>query len=1129
MAATDDPLLSWLTDLGLARHAQVLADNDISFALLTDLGDADFRELGISIGDRKRLLNGIAVLKATDAPTPGLAIIDQAQRRQLTVMFCDLVGSTRLAEQLDPEDLRRLTHSYQDLCEQVVSHYEGLIARLIGDGMLIYFGFPQAHEDDAERAILAGQTIVSRLAEIPVATGSEPLRVRIGIATGMVVVADPDTRDLARRGDVFGTTPNLAARLQDLAEPNSIVVAARTRQLTSGRFSWQDLGRHRLKGFSEPIQVWQVVARRRLSSRFAGRPGHGNGGHLGALIGRNEIQQQLQKLWQQACQGHGQVAILHGEAGIGKSRLLRSLDDWLTTQPHYQLLNQCSPFKTRSAFFPVIFELERLADIQPQDDDQQKLAKLQSLDAFTDSGHSGHIEVLTLIGTLLSIAMPDSGLPAQAPELLKHRITEALLDRVRYLSERQPVLYLVEDAHWIDPSTLGLLQTLMGRLGGQRVLLLITTRPGFEPEWPDADDSESVATVSQLELAKLPPADAQALIQQLSGQHQLPPEVSQPIIERAGGNPLFIEELTRLVLDSGLLERQGEHYRLQGGLSRLAIPATLHDSLMARIDKLSAVRETTQIAALLGPDFNTSLLTAVSNADPALLDRHLKRLLDAGLLLHSGEGQHRRYRFKHPLVQEAAYQSLLKSRRKTLHARAADALQATAHLYPPSPELLAWHCGGATRFERAAPHWQRAAEVALAQSAYIEAIACLRAGLDAIEQLADNSERDALEFRQRALLGIALTAAHGYGLPDARDSYSRAAKLAGKLGQDESLFAALYGLWSTTLLRSDYRNSRELAEQLLTDAEQSGLPAWRLCAHRALGTSLFYSGELQAAAVQQQRGLDIAIDAEIRQQAMQLDPADPWVTLHCYQSVTLWLLGRTEQAEQARQTAVDIATRLRHPYSLALALGLSAWLCQFRGERLQTLQFAERTAVLARRHRLPFWIGWGTVLAGWAGEDRNPQTRIDNIIAGLQHWRGLKADPTLVYYNYLLADAQRDAGQTTQALQTVDTGLQSAADSNEHWWTAELQRLRGDLLLTLYPRHPERAEHAYREALAAAGAHAADALLLRATVSLATLLIDRDRHADARQLLDQALALDIPQHPQLETARALLAGLDSSP
>lgn len=1144
--SSNNPLQAWLTSVGLERHWQVLVDNDVDLELVTELGNDDLRELGLSLGDRKRFLRA-AALRATPPPvsqtsaaswahpsaaTPAQAStpaddspsarsdsLGNAHRRQLTVMFCDLVGSTRLSEQMDPEDLRYMTRDYQNLCTGVVQGFGGSIARLLGDGVLVYLGFPVAHEDDAERAILAALSIIQRLPEISIPDNIDPLQVRIGIATGPVVVADLDINDVFSQGDVFGETPNLAARLQGLAEPDSVVISSRTHQLALGCFEYDNLGHHDLKGFSEPVNAWRVAASRRAGTRFES----GRYGRLTSLVGRVGEEEYLLKRWQRSCDGEGQIVVIRGEAGIGKSRLARGLCDRIKAQQRYQLLNQCTPYNIHSPLFPIIAELERISDIQPQDSDAERITKLQKLEALRDPNQG---DALAIISTLLSIDYPDDGVAALGPTHLKARTLEVLLERIVYLSSISPVLYLIEDAHWIDPSSQELISRLIPLVAEHRIMLVLTARPEFTPGW------EPQPHLNDLNLERLDQDHGRAMVRQLSNQRELPPEVCARILQRADGNPLFVEEITRLVLESDLLEKRDNRYLLRGNLAQLAIPDTLHDSLMARIDRLSIAREIAQVGATLGREFSYSLISEVSDLSAERLTDGLDRLVQANLLYRRSNAADGSYMFKHALVQEAAYQSLLKSRRQQLHALAVAAYERRAH-QPDSaalaPELLAYHCTGACQYDRAIPYWQQAADSALAQSAYNEAIGHLNAGLPLTSELPAGDRRDTLELKLLLSLGIALTATHGYGVPEVRESYARAAVLARRVGQSDKLFPALYGLWWGTLLRADYEHSKDLARELLAQANASGIDAFKISAHRALGATLFYTGDFVEALEQQEQGLAIPKTASNRSQAMEFDVVDPWVTCGSYRAGTLWMLGRVKESQQQLQQSISTARELNHPFTLALTLGIGCWISQFSNDREHTRRYANEAIDISREHGFPFWSGWGTILRAWAtGDEVDHDTRIGTMNRGLKDWQGSGTETGLVYFRALLADAHFRRGDCQHALSMLSEAQQGAERLQELWWTAEMSRLRGDILLGLTPPQPEQAAAAYQQAFDAARQQHSHTLGLRAAVSLAQLLIDQGSHEQARSMLVQAMSNEVDSGSELQAARQLLAAIPAA-
>ena len=737
----------WLRGLGLERYEQAFRENEIDLRVLPELTADDLKELGVAaIGHRRLLLKAIADLATAAeraaaeevlAASPANATAE-AERRQLTVMFCDLLGSTPLSARLDPEDLRRIIGAYHRYVTEIVEGFGGFVARYMGDGVLVFFGYPQAQEDDAERATRCGLELAHRVRQL---NQSEELHARVGIATGLVVVGGEVVEH-----DVAGDTPNLAARLQSLAEPDAVVIASSTRRLTGGHFDYRELGGIALKGFDEPVSAWQVLAESAVESRFEAQHGIA----LTPLIGREEELELLRRRWRQAEEGEGRVLLLVGEAGIGKSRLTRALLEGLVSEPHLRMRYFCSPHHRNSALFPVISQLEHAAGFLRDDTAEQKLAKLdiRLARAATEP------EAVDLIANLLSLPArrPE---PELSPQQRKEKTLAALLAQLEGLAREQPVLMLFEDLHWIDPTSLELLTAIVGRVPRLRVLLLATARPESTPPWP------SHAPVTALSLTRLSRRECVALVDRITDGKALQEEVLEQILARTDGVALFIEELTKTVIESGMLIHMGDRYTMTGSLPSLAIPTTLHDSLTARLDRLAPVKVVAQIAACIGRDFDYDLLAAASSMPEDSLRSALDALEHAELIIARGLPAER-YSFKHALVRDAAYAGLLKSRRVQLHAAIAGAIeQSFAHLVEVEPETLAYHLTEAGLLEQAARYWLRAGKIAVARFANIEAIAHLRRGIEGISGFPDDATKDRLELDLQFALGPCLLATQG--------------------------------------------------------------------------------------------------------------------------------------------------------------------------------------------------------------------------------------------------------------------------------------------------------------------------------------------------------------------------------
>jgi class 3 adenylate cyclase len=737
-------LAHWLEKLGMSEYAQRFGENDIDIDVLGELTDQDFDRLGVSLGHRRRMLRAIRELGASPigttterqgtAPTASEPLSKEtAERRQVTVMFSDLVGSTALSARMDPEDLREVISAYQKCVAETVQRFGGFVAKYMGDGVLVYFGYPQAHEDDAERAVRAGLELIQAVSGLK---PSAPLQTRVGIATGLVVVGDLVGAGEAQERGIVGETPNLAARLQALAEPNSVVIAESTRKLLGNLFDLEDLGARDLKGVTGPVRAWAALRPSGAESRFEAL--HGSG--LTELVGREEELELLLRRWATAKTGEGQVVLLSGEAGIGKSRLTAALLERFAAEPHTRLRYFCSPQHTDSALYPVIGQMERAAGQAHGDTAQVKLDKLDALLAQTSTSKQD----AALFAEMLSL--PNDGrYPAlnMDPQLRRQKTLVALTAQMEALSRQKPVLMIFEDAHWTDPTSLETFGRLVDRVRSLPVLLIVTFRPEFEPPWIGQP------YVTALTINRLAQHDIEAMIDRVVGNKLIPAGARKDIIERTDGIPLFVEEMTKAVLEAGT-EEEAQRTAATVPSTALAVPASLHASLMARLDRLGAAREVAQIGAAIGREFSHALLGAVIPKTEADLGSALERLIDAGLLFRQGVPPHATYLFKHALVQDAAYGTLLREPRRALHARIAQSLEGRfADIVESQPELLAHHYTEAKQPEKASRLWQKAGGLALERMALIEAIAHLNKGMDLIAALSPSVERDGRELDLR--------------------------------------------------------------------------------------------------------------------------------------------------------------------------------------------------------------------------------------------------------------------------------------------------------------------------------------------------------------------------------------------
>jgi TOMM system kinase/cyclase fusion protein len=1030
-----------------------------------------------------------------------------AERRQLTVMFCDLVGSTALSEQLDPEEYREVVRAYHQSSAAVISQYAGHIAQHLGDGLLVYFGYPTAHEDDAQRAVRAALGIVTAVQHLSIPTIQLPcpLQVRIGIHTGLVVIGEIGSGG-TREQLALGDTPNIAARLQGLAAPDTVVISPATHRLVDGLFDCRDLGVHTIKGASTPLQVYQVVGESEVRSRLEAAATRG----LTPLVGREEELALLRRRWEQSKAGTGQVVLLSGEAGIGKSRLVQLLKEQVAQEASVQVEYRCSPYHQNSALYPVIEHLQRRLHFAPSDTPQAKLSKLQQTLAqyrFLQA------DTLPLLAALLSLPHPeDAPLLTLTPQRQKQKTLEALLAWLAQEAERQPVLVAVEDVHWVDPSTLEFLSLLLEQVPTTRLLLLLTFRPDFSPPWT------MFSHLTQLTLSRLGRKQVEVMVEKVTGGKALPAEVIQQLITKTDGVPLFVEELTKAVLES--IESIGsvESVGAQGRASRqLGIPVTLQDALMARLDRLATGKEVAQLGATLGREFSYELLHAVASLSEAALHSALAKLVEAEILYQRGSGEQARYFFKHALIQDAAYQSLLKSNRQQYHQRIAQVLdERFSEIREPQPELLAHHYTEAGIIERAIPYWRQAGQRAVERSANVEAISHLTKGLELLANLPETQERTRQELDLQVTLGPALTTTKGWAAPEVEKTYTRARELCQQVGATSQLFPVLWGLWVFYLNWGEIQTTHELAKQMLNLAQRLQDPALLLEADVALGYTSYYLGNFDSAREHVEHGIALYDPQQHHALTLLYGGADPGMICLCVAAQSLWTLGYPAQALKRSHEAIILAQQLSHPHSLAFALGHAARVHQFCQDRQAAYERAEAVLTTATEHRLSFWLAWGTVVRGWALVKQGQQTEgiaqiqqglADHLATGAKLWRP--------YYLALLAEGYENTGRVDKGLTVLAEVLAVVDKTEERYYEAELYRLKGTLVLqsgpasevsnpqslTPNPQTEAEAEACFQKAIEISRHQQAKSLELRAVMSLARLWQSQGKQAEARQML----------------------------
>jgi class 3 adenylate cyclase/predicted ATPase len=1076
---------AWLASLGLAEYAERFAAQHIDLAVLRDLSEEDLKELGVSLGHRRRLLHAIAALRAA---VPAAA--ERVERRQLTVMFCDLAGSTALSARLDPEDTREVIRAYQQACAAVVRAYDGFIAKFMGDGVIVYFGYPRAHEDDAERAVRAGLDMVAAIGRLETRAGA-PLQARIGIATGPVVAGDVVGEGPAQEQAVVGETPNLAARLQDLAEPASVVVSAATRRLIGGLFMLRDLGPRELKGYDAPVRAWAVEGATPSDSRFEAV----RAARLTSFVNRTAETAGLLELQRRAWQRAGQAVLLTGEAGIGKSRIAAWVADRLVAEPHTRLRYQCSPYHGNNALYPFIGQLEYASRFKPEDGTAKRLDKLEAMLAEWTPDVAA---MAPLFASLLSIdsagRYPPLGLSSGQQ---RRRILAALLDRFEALARREPVLLIFEDAHWSDATSLELLDRAIDRIRDLPVFAIITARPEFDATWSGRDNVGTIA------LGRLHPDHARAMIEPVTGGRALPFEVVEQIIAKTDGIPLFVEELTKAVLESGLLVEEGEGYGLAGPLPPLAIPATLQDSLRARLDRLDAVRDVAQVGAAIGRSFSHPMVAAVSGLAEVPLGAALARLIDAELLYQSGEAPDAVYTFKHALVQDAAYDSMLRSRRQVLHARIVQVIEVRfPELAESECDVLAEHCARADLAEKAIDYWLRAGQRSLRRSHMAEAVMQFRAALTALAARPESVERRRRELEGLTGLAQALIGAKGYGAPETMETWHRAHKLAAAVGDAQQRFAITYGLWVGQYAQGHVATTGPLAAECLRSAEAADDCVQLCVAHRMTGIAAYVTGDFVPAREHCHRAVD-CYDPERHGALARQFGHDLLAAALSFEGLSLWPIGYPDQARRALDHVLEHAQGLEHAPSVAYTYWHAGILGSLMlGEDARVAEHAAALLALAARHGLGLWERWGLAADGWcrATKDAAAVEQIHEALQGVRKTGHRIYETTVLGF---LGDAQAMAGDVDAGLASLDEGIALAEGTRQVYWLAELYRLKGELRLQRDDRRG--AEAALRQAMSVAQRQEAPSFALRAGIVLARLLAADDRAVEGRALVEPLL------------------------
>ena len=1110
----------WLEGLALGQFADAFEAEQIELRALPRLTESDLKDMGLPIGPRRIVLQAARELDGDPGATLRIEVASvaepfsvaqprEAQRRQITVMFCDLVGSTALSERLDPEDLRSLLQAYQQTCGVVIERYAGHIAQYLGDGLMVYFGWPVAHEDDAERAVRAGLEVIEAVKKV---AAPDPLQVRVGIATGAVVVGETGAGDASVPKLAVGETPNLAARVQGMAGPDQILIADSTHRLTGGAFDYADLGKQTLKGILDPVRTWRIEALARTQGRFEAARGL----RLTPHIGREEEVGMVLRRWEQACDGEGQVVAVCGEPGIGKSRILHELQSRLSDTPHRTMRYQCSPYHTNAPLHPFTEQLERMAGWDRDDAPQAKCDKLEAVIAAAGRQAAA---LMPLLAPVLSLATgsryPALNLSAQKQ---KEQTLSALCELALGAAGEQPVLILFEDVHWIDPTSQGALDLLVAATARHRVLMVVTYRPEYNPPW------SGFGHIMSLTLTRLGRRQAAAMVERVTGGVPLPQEVLGLIVAKTDGVPLFVEELTKTVIESGLVTRTNGAYALTGPVTDFAIPSTLHDSLMARLDRLAPAREVAQIGACIGREFSHALLSAISPMTDNAFNDALQQLIASELIYAVGTPPEANYTFKHALVQDAAYESLLRGRRRELHFAIAQNL---AKMQGTEPALLASHYTKAEMPELAVPKWLEAGQKALAATHYSESIAHAQAGLLLLDGLKSPRDRSVLEISLHTCLAFNYVATRGYGAYEAGASFRRSEELLPEIDDDRVALPVLLGIGIFHWIRADFPLSVKYFQNLLSRAERGG------------DDLMAFAARAEIATIQLWIGTPVAGRPLIRQVLDDYDPAKHGILTSLagqdYAVLTAALaakaenyLGYFDSSRKMAERGIAIAREIKHPFSIGMALCLASSVAIERGEIAATFALAQECIDICDEQGLPYYADWARATRGLAAAfDGRPEAGVIEIGRAMDAMEGLGSQQSRPMLGIYWAEAMLLAGRPEEVYETMRQHLDLIEQYGEFGFLSSTRLMMGRALLDYPDPDMAEAEAELHRCLDCAREQGGKMIELRAATSLARLWQTQGKTQKANDLLKPVYDWFTEgfDTPDLREAKALLEAM----
>ncbi len=1053
---------TWLQKHGLSKYAAAFAEHEVEFGDLSELTDEDLITIGLPLGPRRRFLKAVraSTEKALKQPITSNGPEIVAERRQLTVMFIDLVGSTEIAQRVDPEDLADVLRLFKETCASAVAAFDGHIASYYGDGIMVFFGFPHAHEGDPERAIRAGLRIID---EIPKIRTHAKLNVRIGIATGLVVVGDLRGEKMFEDGTAMGETPNLAARLQTMADPGAIIIAPTTHQLAGDAFEYVLRGAFKLKGFANEVEAWQVTRARETVSRFMAI----DDVLLKPLVGRSVELEALNDKWELASGGIGQVVLVSGEPGIGKSRLVEEFRQSIADYSHTQTRYQCSPYHFATAFYPVVRQLESAANLRADEPSHVKLEKIR--DVLGDQSD----EALKLAATLLSIPFEDQLGPLElTPQQIMDHSLDLLVNNLSSEAAGDPVLFLFEDAHWIDPTTKLLLDRIVDRIRDLPVLVVMTFRPEFDPSWTLQSNLTKVA-LKQLDFQHV-----KTIVDEVAEGETIADEMYDVVAARSNGVPLYVEEVTKDLLESGILTRGRDTYSMGGVSAANSVPSTLHDALMARLDRLSSAKEVAQIGAVIGPQFTYPLISKVAGIGDKALRTGLELLVEAGIVTVSRAEGFETYSYCHALIRDTAYNSLLKRERRVLHSRVAQQLGDTSeHKGDASPEILAHHYTMAGMNKEAVDYRYLAGQRAVQRSANTEASTQLSLALEQLGELEQSIERDRREIEILVLKAGVLRSTAGIAADETGSVYARIRDLCDRVEETQHLFPVLNGLYSFHLVRAEYDLARSVAGQLLDLAASTGETQHQMVAHRAMGAVLFHIGELSPAYKHLSKALDL-YSRERDGQLAYIYGSDHAAITSCFLSLAVWMRGDPDEALKIQNRAVAGAKQLEHAHSIAQSLTYLCMLHLLRREPEKVLEVVDELEEISAGHSFTFMSLTAALWRSWVNAYVSPkQETIDALHKASIAWWESGAGNYKPFFLTLVAELTLKIGDRKGALDMLAQAFDQQHRTNEGWARAETDRV-----YALARCKNELAEKEFLKALDAARSQKARMFELRTSV-----------------------------------------------